>query len=260
MNVTTEVNPNLNLSSNSTSARIGAYDPAFGLHFNGTLDEVAVYPTALSAAQVQAHYAAATHRKRVRRGRRTVGSRMEHHEDESHEDPGVDGQDEHLPDELSTSQAGTTCLPLDGEQTTEDRHDEVKAQDKHDRSVAPGRGAQRGQGPRDRKGDQHGVVVPVVGHQQAKDRHDGRGQEFLASIMVPDNQIMASPAVPTRPMTSRLDRFVFATIDSNGYCRLIERIALGVRGAGVVYAAGSQAAPGGWPAMSRTRARQQPPS
>ena len=60
VNVTTEVNPNLNLSSNSTSARIGAYDPAFGLHFNGTLDEVAVYPTALSAAQVQAHYAAAT--------------------------------------------------------------------------------------------------------------------------------------------------------------------------------------------------------
>jgi hypothetical protein len=31
-----------------------------GLYFNGSLDEVAVYPTALSAAQVQAHYAAAT--------------------------------------------------------------------------------------------------------------------------------------------------------------------------------------------------------
>jgi hypothetical protein len=35
-------------------------DPAFpAQYFNGRIDEVAVYPTALSAARVAAHYAAA---------------------------------------------------------------------------------------------------------------------------------------------------------------------------------------------------------
>lgn len=41
-----------------TKAAIGNHAPTWGVPFNGTLDEVAVYNTALSAAQVSAHFAA----------------------------------------------------------------------------------------------------------------------------------------------------------------------------------------------------------
>jgi len=42
----------------SIGARRGGVDVAYDLYFAGTIDEVAIYPTALSATQVSAHYAA----------------------------------------------------------------------------------------------------------------------------------------------------------------------------------------------------------
>ena len=39
---------------------LGRYNSTYGLYFNSSLDEVAVYPTALNAARVQAHFSAAT--------------------------------------------------------------------------------------------------------------------------------------------------------------------------------------------------------
>ena len=61
VDVTVEGSP-FRLSANALPARIGSYYPAgaTSLPFVGTVDEVALYPTALSAARVQAHLAAAT--------------------------------------------------------------------------------------------------------------------------------------------------------------------------------------------------------
>jgi hypothetical protein len=60
VDVTAEVDPNRNLTSNASPLTLGRYVATAGFYFNGTLDEVAVYPVALSALQVQAHYEAAT--------------------------------------------------------------------------------------------------------------------------------------------------------------------------------------------------------
>lgn len=47
------------ITDTATALRVGAWTGG-GLTFNGLLDEVALYPTALSAVRVSAHYAAAT--------------------------------------------------------------------------------------------------------------------------------------------------------------------------------------------------------
>jgi glucose/arabinose dehydrogenase/PKD repeat protein len=60
IDVTTEVNTSVSLSTNSSALAIGRYNPTYGLYFPGSLDEIAVYSSALSPAQVSAHYAAAT--------------------------------------------------------------------------------------------------------------------------------------------------------------------------------------------------------
>jgi hypothetical protein len=59
VNVTTEIGITRTLASNASNVSLGRYTVSDGLFFKGSLDEVAVYPTALSAARVQAHYAAA---------------------------------------------------------------------------------------------------------------------------------------------------------------------------------------------------------
>jgi glucose/arabinose dehydrogenase len=60
IDVTTEVNTSASLSTNSSAVAIGRYSSTYGLYFNGSLDEVAVYNAALSPAQVRAHYVAGT--------------------------------------------------------------------------------------------------------------------------------------------------------------------------------------------------------
>lgn len=53
--VTTEVGPSRILTANAAALTIGRYS-ASGLYFNGSLDEIAVYPVSLSAARALAHY------------------------------------------------------------------------------------------------------------------------------------------------------------------------------------------------------------
>ena len=59
LDVTAEIGTQFALASNALPLRIGAYDP-YGLYFNGTVDEIAVYPSALTANRVQAHFNAAS--------------------------------------------------------------------------------------------------------------------------------------------------------------------------------------------------------
>ena len=60
VDVTAEVTPAALLASNAVPLNLGRYNSTYGLYFNGSVDEVAVYPTALNAARVQAHFSAAT--------------------------------------------------------------------------------------------------------------------------------------------------------------------------------------------------------
>ena len=60
VNVTTVVNNSRFTTSNTAALNLGRYTFLNGLNFNGSLDEVAVYPSALSGAQVANHYTAGT--------------------------------------------------------------------------------------------------------------------------------------------------------------------------------------------------------
>jgi glucose/arabinose dehydrogenase/PKD repeat protein len=60
VDVTAEVDTAHGLTSNAIPLSLGRYDSTNGLYFNGSVDEIAVYPTALSSTRVQAHFSAAT--------------------------------------------------------------------------------------------------------------------------------------------------------------------------------------------------------
>ena len=60
VDVTAPVNDARVFTSNAVALNLGRYTFLNGLNFTGSLDEVAVYPSALSGAQVSAHYAAGT--------------------------------------------------------------------------------------------------------------------------------------------------------------------------------------------------------